>query len=617
VPLSRRPASDVRSLRRGTGGRAARWVIWLAVAALPGPAASAGETRTPTDGERVSYWLDRVLRGPEPTAFAIPNFHLAVLQDAERNLVELGDATVERLADDALRVRVQSQPDTNPWHALLRVLGILGPRRPALARAWAVPALEGAELTLRREALPVLVALRDPADGPAVKAAFARDAQDRVLGPEAIRLLASYGPPWDAIAAREVAERGAADLPDGTSTVWNGLTSVLEGPSSTGGRPEVLAWWALLAETSGPRAPMAFHAGAAGSRSIDPERTAVVSLAHAIPSGTYPAGGARAVLARRGSRSAIASARADLAGRDPELGGIAGKALRADPTEAARKATIEEAGRFAAALAAGDPTGTPAQALVLLDRLSLDPSDAATRATTDLFVALPRVPTWRDPILYAFRTLARRGAEPVDRVAALLQVADVAHVDLALLLILQTKHRAYLPLLEELVARPGFEAWQSRGRRLLALLYANALRSEGGLPLEQVAAFARELRRWVEDPADPSGAGLAGTLLELGPAGEAQVADGLAGRHREMYVEALSHALEHPVGLEVVRALLAPLSDTTPPATRRAVLTAVFYSASAEAAPLLAELVARLPAAAATDVEMVRQIVRWRTATRP
>ena len=108
-----------------------------------------------------------------------------------------------------------------------------------------------------------------------------------------------------------------------------------------------------------------------------------------------------------------------------------------------------------------------------------------------------------------------------------------------------------------------------------------------------------------------------GTLLELGPAGEAEVAAGLAGSHRESYVEALSHALEHPVGLEVVRALLAPLSETTSPAARRAVLTAVFYAAPAEAAPLLAELASRLPAAAATDVEMVRQIVRRRTATRP
>ena len=89
------PLTVSRRRGRRPGAPAGRWVLWLAmaVAVLPSPAARAGETRPPTDGERVSYWLDRVLRGPEPTAFAIPNFHLALLQDAERNLVELGDAT--------------------------------------------------------------------------------------------------------------------------------------------------------------------------------------------------------------------------------------------------------------------------------------------------------------------------------------------------------------------------------------------------------------------------------------------------------------------------------------------------------------------------------------------
>ena len=343
----------------------------------------------------------------------------------------------------------------------------------------------------------------------------------------------------------------------------------------------------------------------------------VIALGHALTSGARPAAAARSVLARHGSASARASVELDRASGDPVLSGLAREGTPQELAPKERKATQEEAARFATQVSTGDPRPTPAQAVALLGRLLLDASPEASRMLASLFASFPALPAWKEPLLLAFRALLRRGDEPVDLVRALLRGGDANRVDLALVLMPLSRNRAYIPAVEACLADPGAIAWRGRARRLLAFLYADGLHQEGGLPPEQVLAFARELRRFAEDPDDPSSAGLIGALLELGPAGEAQIASALGGSMRAVYVEALSHAVDRPVGLEVIQALLAPVTDATPLAERRAVLVAIYEVASAEAAPLLEAVSNRLSAGAAEDVETVRRIVRQRSRQTP
>src|SRR5262245_47960065 len=128
--------------------RSARSLLLLAAVSLAlalgfaAPRSAAADPPSPTPEQRVSYWLDRLLGGPEETTWQVPNFHQLLLADAAQNLAALGDDALARLDDPRLQERVQGNTDANGWHAVLTVLGLMANPRPDTVRAWAVPALE-------------------------------------------------------------------------------------------------------------------------------------------------------------------------------------------------------------------------------------------------------------------------------------------------------------------------------------------------------------------------------------------------------------------------------------------------------------------------------------------
>lgn len=573
-------------------------------------AARTSSAEAPTSEQRVAYWLDRLVQGAEPTTYLIPNFHQGLLLDAERNLVALGDATLDRLADPKFRERVQANPDANTWHAILTVLVPLAKRRPDVARAWANPALEKPLLTLRRAALPVLEALSDPADGPLLTAVLARDAEDRTLGPMAAKTLLRLGPPWDAAAASLMFERGTADRPDGTSGAWTQFPTALQ-EARGAARPEVLAWWALLTEASGPRAKDPTPPAGKPARHLDPTHMIVVPLEHAMTSSRIPAAEARSLLAKSGFAPYVASAQRDLESADPTIVARAREGLRRAATPAERAQIRTRANEILGRLSKGVPGDAPSDVAALAMALETDEDPHAASILHHLLDAYPTSIAWKDAIVATYDALLHRREEPLGYVQGLLRSGDPSRVDLALFLIRHAKSAEFVPLLETWMEDLGSEPYRLRARRELLFLCAYRMQN-GGISTEDVAPFMPRLQSWIEDPADPSAIGFVGTLLELGPPGEKVLAEGLRGPRRALYLAPLARAAAHYVSLEVVEALLAPLSATTPVDQFRATLDAVFYVAPGDAAPLLEALAARLPEPRRADVEFLLRIVRHR-----
>ena len=67
-----------------------------------------------TDADRAAYWLERILRGPEPARLVLADFPQGVLSDAQSNRERLAAPTLERLSHPALPRAVQHNPHPNP-----------------------------------------------------------------------------------------------------------------------------------------------------------------------------------------------------------------------------------------------------------------------------------------------------------------------------------------------------------------------------------------------------------------------------------------------------------------------------------------------------------------------
>jgi len=602
----RRPAG------RRRGGPVFAALLSTALSLAPSaPAAGSDETQasTPTDAVRAAYWIDRLLKGPEPTAFAIPSFHKTLLLDAQLNLVALGAVTLERLADPDLVERVQRQEDTNPWHAILEVLARLAPRRPEIGRAWAVPAIRADALTLRRAAIDVFEAMRSPADGPVLLDALARNGDDRLLGPRLSGLLLRFGAPWDGLAARTLYERAAGDRPDGASGLWTSLAAVASDAPDRA-RPDLLAWWGLLCETAGPRAPEPATLGMATGRSIDPAHMAVVASPHALTSGRLAAAEARFALARQGNAIAVRQVTADLDAPDPALRELARRLAERPVATTGREAARASAAAHVAALRGSAPP-TPDEVASVGRTLRSDESPEALRLLEDLFRELPKVPAWKVALLDVFDGLVVRGGDLVDAMQRLLADGGDDAVDLAFVLMRRSGGPAFIPIIETWLSTPAAASRRFRARRELAFLYVSR-RVHNELDAATAAAFAAKVRGWIEDPEDPSGAGLVSVLLELGAPGEAELAGALAGPRRATFVEGVASESDRYVGVAVVEALLAPVDRRTPREERRRLLAIVFRLGSGAAADALEALAPRLTDEGRADVSTVVRIVRHR-----
>lgn len=580
-----------------------RWIAAGIVVAYATAAAAPAQDAPPDEAARVAYWLDRLQRGPEPTPILLPNFHQGLLLDAQRQLVASPRATLERLADPALRERVQANPVRDAWIALLVVLVPIARERPDVARAWALPAVDDRELLLRRAGVEVLSAVRSPQDAPALLAALRRDSDDRYVTPLALKSLLALGAPWDGEAARVALEAGIGDLPDGTSSTWGGLVpAALE--STAGARDDLLAGLALLLESSSPRPPRRTVAG----ESL-PDGTEALGFGHVLSGpGTLPAALARAALARRGYEGPRRSVAADLRSADEALVGIARTAV--DPTPqalaAARDAVLRDAALMRAP-AAKDPAAVAARARRLRD----DPSPEATEALARLLETCPAEPAWREVFLTTSDLLRARGAEPTAWVEAALASFDPARVDAALAVVRRSRAFAYAEPLERFHDAAGSAPLRPAVRRELAFLYGVGA-AAGEVPPDRAGAFARRVAAWSADPDDPAGRGLLSVLVELGPPAEEVLVAGLGGRLRPAYVDALGQANGRRVPASVTRALLEGVGDATPSAARRAVWIAVFASASGDDAAVLDATVARLRGPARDEAAMLARIVRHR-----
>jgi hypothetical protein len=304
-----------------------------------------------TDADRAAYWLECILRGPNPRGWS-RRLPPGVFSDAQAN--PSASPTTSSGSPTPRCSGVQANPDINPWHGLLVVLARIGPRRPDVARAWATPGLAHADRQIREQALTAVVALGSPADGPALLDVVRRDPADRVLAPVAISALVAMGPPWDGAAARVALETGRDDGAGVGSTAWATVVGALE-VSKAPTRDAVLAWTALVAETSGPRASLPRHRNLLVAPD-DPRE--VVAAAATRSSGRLIAAVARASLSRAGFAPWRAAVLRDLAGDDADLRRIAATGLPRDgeAKSAALRALRDVVARLRAAPASVPPT---------------------------------------------------------------------------------------------------------------------------------------------------------------------------------------------------------------------------------------------------------------------
>lgn len=609
MTLRRRPSPPRRASRaaRHRSGGVLVAAAFLAIAGVAGPLAAAPPPLT--DADRAGYWLDRILRGPEPARLVLADFHQGVLSDAQANLERLAEPALERLADPALRARVQANPDVNPWHGVLGVLARIGPRRPDVARAWAAPGLSHPDRQIREQALTALVALGSAVDAPALLEVVRRDAADRVMAPVAISALVAMGPPWDGEAARAALEAGRDDGAGVGSTAWATVVAALA-VSKARSRDDVLAWTALVAETSGPRAALPRQRNTV---LVPDDPPAAVALPATRTSGRLVAALARAYLSRGGAAPYRAAVERDLAGDDAELRRLGAGGLPRDA--AARAAALRTLADVEARLRAAPGSVTPDDVTAAVAQVVADRDDGAGAALASVLPAIPVDAAYGEALLRAFDGARAVGVEPAPFVASLLGRGDRVHLELAMRLVRRAADGPYLEVVEPWLARETDPIARSEGRRAAVFLYAVA-HGKGRLPAGRADEVAPLVRSWGEDPSDPSAAGLLGGLLDLGAAGEHEIALGLAGPGRATYVDVLAAGGGRWVGPAVVEALLAPLSARTSSSERQRVFTAVFRVAGPDAVPALTAAIARLAPVDRPEGEALLRLVGHR-APRP
>jgi hypothetical protein len=560
-------------------------------------------------GERARYWLDRLVRGPEPSveaSFSIPDFHQGLLDDAIAALVRVPGPALDLLAEPALVARLTTSEDSNPWYAILDVLGAIGARRPEVARAWAVPALSHPIVTLRRRALPILASLRDPADAPLLLEVVRGNAADRSLAPGALEALVRLGPPWDAKGLRAAFERGGADL-------WNRVPDLVTRALPEGAaRGDLLAWWACLAGGAGPLATPGTDLAGNAVLAPDPAAGPVVGPEHAKTTGQGPAALARAALAGAGHAAYVDALAADLDAGDPAAADRALLLLAAaGDGRALRRARARLATGLAEIAAPPAERGAPSDAEVaaLLGALRADASEETTTLLRRTYDEARPSSAYESSRYEAFSILSRRGVDRVPSVEAALRGDDPGEAAFGVVVVRRSRDPAFRPVVRALL-RDAPEGPRRHSLRSLRLWLETGALAKGGTPVEELAAFAREVAGWVEE--GRGGEGFATGLLELGPPGQALFAEGLRGPRRATYVRILAET-RGTVPASVIEALLAPLGPETPEAERRQALVAAFKTAPEAAAVHLAALARRTRPAARPEVERVLRIVRHRT----
>ena len=598
--------------------------------------------------QKVRFALDRLLQGPLPRtgAFAVPKIHQLNLEHARADLVALGDATADLLSDPGLVERMtQPDGDHNPWHNVLQALAWLDGLPADLAVRWSGPVLATDDLQLDRRAARALVAVADGlAVAPLLLTLFERRPKDRELAPVAFRALVDLGSPW-----RERALDVA--LREGASLLWSRVPAFLQtAPGDDASGADALAWWAILAEVSGPgeargtsrsvtapwfqgrlllddavwpRDALQLDAAVQAARVLAPASVIdaggflpdsaggapVLAWRRILLSGRGSAADARCRLADAGYETYRATVRRDLTAADPLL------LLTAEGCAATRRGDDEalELDRIVLAtfleeLESGSRPSSTGVAGALGAVFEASAGDGVDAALGILRHARPQG-EYQGLIEAAHDALAN--ADPAAlrvEVTALLGSEDAGDRATGMLLARRGRDPALAPVLSaRLAVVPPAE--QDLLQRLLIWLHSAPEAADG----PERAAFVQRFAAWLGTGSDADLRGLAPGLLDLGPAGAAAYAAGLAGPRRLLYVEGLL-GRSGLVPLEVAAALLDPVDQTTSRAERHAVLVAAYRVAPTTAAPHVAALRARVAAGDRAEVDDVLAVVRHRAA---
>jgi hypothetical protein len=266
---------------------------------------------------------------------------------------------------------------------------------------------------------------------------------------------------------------------------------------------------------------------------------------------------------------------------------------------------LGQAESFLAALERGEePTaGAMGRAAPLLARIEGRGTEALARLLSRL---RPRH-AYREDLEKVYDAL--HGVDPpraVTEVGRIFRTGDPVERALALHLIHRARDPAYLPLLEEDLARSG----DSGSPELVKTLWWIYARGEGIEPAG-LRDFARRFAKRVEDAPDEQARALATGLLDLEDAGAEAFVSGLRGPRRAIYLEGLGH-LSQLVPIEVSEAVLDGVGPSTSVAERHAAWIATYRTARPEAAPAMAAALKRLEPEIRAESEDLFEALRHR-----
>lgn len=607
--------------------------------------------------ERARFHLARLLTGPTRTGtLRVPEVYRRTLEISRGELILLRDQTLELLADERLRARLIDThlKNIDPWHNVLDVLKALEAVPPDLLRAWVAPALESPVVAVRRAAARALSTLREESLADLFRAFLEQDGADREIGRLAFLGLNELGP-------RAARDAMLTVLTAGGPRLWEALPDRLVAGLAPGARdPEratLLAWWAVLAEGSGPRLDTELPRikdfpwaglrlaldpalarrrepapGGAGANEAPPLEWALGPLdvwqaygtgwmtadtftCYAQPvfatylTGSEPAARARCLLALAGYPGYAAAVVADrgLAEVDELVYFTALHCMGVG--EAPGGGVLAQVEAIAAALARGE---APAPERVTRLVQALPACDASPRAR-DVLRALLRTArpwdAWRETLEACYDALAPCAAERTAALGALLAASGPEDLGLALHLIRREPAEEHLDALAARLAQapPGLVPTL---RRVLLYLHARV----HPLAPERRARFVAEVERWIAAAGEQEAAGLATALLDLGPEGEAAFLAALSDpRRRRAFLAALpDDGRIYPPAL--AEALIDGLDDQTPREELEHLLVRGYSAFPLQAASALAALKMRLPAEAAGWVDTVLEQVRHRSA---
>ncbi len=599
--------------------------------------------------EQASFALARLLNGPLPQELlAVPDQHRQTLRLAKLDLVALPLETAELLEDEALLRRVTGPDvsDLNPWHSVLEVLSGLPNPDVELVRRWVEPVLSRDVPTLSLHALGCMAATGSDELGALALHMLEQGAADRILGRQALRILAHMQAPWP--------RRGLAlTYLRGSPFAWLEVPSALEaelgverdpspvgGPSASGSPSDMLAWWALLAEQAGPRPPAGTprvktmpyaewraaelaNRGANGvprppsARELDergwlstnPEAGAEISLLAVFTTGQEPSAAARCALASQGHAPFVHVVEADRSSRDPIRQELATHCMLEGERGVPTAQLIAETEAFLAARGRPDAPALDLAAVALALR-RLPPADgpAATALLTRVLAEARPVADLLLLLEGAHDRLAgaQDGADETS-VLALLAAPAAEDRGLGMHLAQRARKGIYLAPLLRLEADASVE-----GRRALrrALQW---IASGGGLEPAVHLAYVARFRGWLDEAPDTELQVWATGLLDLGEAGVQAMVELLQGARGRLYVRAL---LDLPgiLPLPVAEALCDQIDASRPVEARHELLVTLWRSAPAQAASALAAAKGRLEPADRQAVDVVLEVVRHRAA---